>query len=75
MSPQNKCETCCAFVKDEQGPNGQCRRRAPIPFVFPVPATDSLGRPGVGIQSVSAWPAVQSTQGCLEWAPQISFFQ
>jgi hypothetical protein len=71
MKPDRKCETCSSLFTE---PGGQmfCRNGPPQVTIVPLPNRDSLGRPGIALQTMASWPPVQKGQWCLSWAPDFA---
>jgi hypothetical protein len=56
---EQRCGNCLYWNRDDDGPEGECRRRAPLPTVEDAP--DGFVK--------AWWPDTLSSEWCGEWAP------
>jgi hypothetical protein len=60
------CKECRAWVPDEKGKSGQCRRKAPTKVYS---GTEYVGV-GLKMKSYEGWPETAADEWCLEFVEQ-----
>ena len=64
--PRPGCDSCRAFLAEPKGPQGQCRRRAPVMVPIPVPDAANPGQVA-GFKTLGLYPATHPLSWCAEW--------